>query len=133
MMAESRLDTIAQSPVGARGIAQIMPKTWTELARQNGVRETVSPFDADTGIMLGAIYQMKQRLAWQPTGRTNVQRNDLGLASYNRGLGNILNDQKACGNARLWEQIAPCTARITVETVQYVNRIHSYHAGMAAP
>ena len=107
-----------------------MDGTWKDLIRLQAIKGSISPFDARMSIELGAIYQGKQRRAWGREGRTKKDRNDLGLCAYNRGLGNCLKDQRACGDARLWKDIEPCTAKQTSETVIYVRRINDYYIAM---
>lgn len=135
MIQESGLNPSATSPVGAKGIAQIMDGTWKDLVRLAGVDGALSPYDARTGIQLGALYQMQRRTAWGSPGRTGEQRNALGQAAYNAGMGNILKAQKACGDARLWEHIAPCLVQVTgeknaAETQGYVRNIAKWHRQM---
>lgn len=127
---ESRLDPKAVSPVGAYGLAQIMPKTYEEIVRRLKWDTATTAFDPDRALRAGAYYQGRLRRMWGPTGRTGADRNRLGAASYNAGAGSILKAQKACGDARLWEAIVPClsqiTGRFSRETIQYVDRITIY-------
>ena len=102
---ESRGNPSAESPVGAGGLAQIMPGTQGDIqaAGFKGDR-----FDPQFAIFGGAWYQAKQTAFWGPAGRSPVDRWRLGAAGYNAGNGTILGAQKICSNARLWEQIQPC-------------------------
>lgn len=131
---ESRLDPTAVSGVGAEGIAQMMPGTWIDVIRAMNWPLTVSRRDAALAIEGGAYYQFKQRAAWGTSGRTAIDRNDLGLAAYNAGLGNVLKAQMACADARLWAQISPCLAGVTGqyagETLDYVVKIHHWRGEM---
>lgn len=72
---ESRFRTRAVSPVGARGIMQLMPRT----ARALGVRNS---FDARQNIFGGAKYL--RQLLNQFDGNIN-----LSLAAYNAGPGTV--------------------------------------------
>lgn len=123
--AESAFDPMAVSPVGARGLLQVMPKTYADILRELRWDES-DPFNPERAIRAGVYYQGKARRGWRAGGRTPVQRNDLGLCSYNRGIGNCLSDQVECGSAVLWGAIAVCTARHTTETVVYIERVNSY-------
>lgn len=134
---ESRLDPNARSGVGAAGLAQIMPATWKDLSMALRFPDDVSPFDAAYAIEAGAYYQGKLRRGWGSEGRTGPQRNDLGAASYNAGTGHILAAQRACGQARLWPDIAACLSGITgpqnaAQTTTYVERINRYWKTMEA-
>lgn len=122
----------AVSPVGARGLAQIMPQTWIEVTRRLGWGAAISPFLAEPAIEAGAYYQAQQRRMWGDKGRTAGDRNQLGQASYNAGAGSILKAQKLCGEPRLWAEIAPCltlvTGRYSAETLTYVGNIARWQA-----
>lgn len=129
LCAESDLNAHAKSPVGALGIAQIMPGTWQQIVRDlNWDSAFASPFDPARAIVAGARYQGQQRRAWSAAGRTGQQRNDLGLCAYNAGLGNCLGAQSRCNAARLWPEIAKCLPAVTgplaAETMGYVSTVN---------
>lgn len=133
LCAESHLDPAAVSAVGAEGLAQIMPNTYAEVVRQLHWDSALTAHDPERAIRAGAYYQGNMRRAWKPDGRTGADRNRLGNAAYNAGTGSILKAQRACGDARLWEEISPCMAQITGpqfsrETLTYVDRITGYAA-----
>jgi soluble lytic murein transglycosylase-like protein len=131
---ESHLDPAAVSPVGARGIAQIMPGTWGDLSRRLNFPPAASPHDAKIAIEAGAVYDSDLRRQWRHN-RPPPEAHRLALASYNAGAGHILKAQKACGGALLWSGIAPCLPDITGvhagETLGYVARIEHWRALMA--
>lgn len=123
---ESRLDPAAVSPVGARGLCQAMPKTWSDLQRQLGWRD-VSPHSAKHCIFAGAYMMRQLRKQWK-SQRPALDRQFLAAASYNAGLRNILDAQSLCGGKILYSDIIPCLIRVTglrnsTETVTYVERI----------
>ena len=132
---ESGLRADVCSQAGACGIAQFMPQTWRDVAAQLAFG-AASPFDADLAIAAGAFYQARLRAAWSPRGRSSLDRNDLGAASYNAGLGNVLAAQRRCRDAVLWGEIAPCLGRVTgahaSETVSYVANIRRWWRMMEA-
>jgi soluble lytic murein transglycosylase-like protein len=72
---ESAFNPLAESPVGAQGLMQLMPALQADL----GVKD---PFDPRQNIMAGAQY-LKQLMNKH---HDNV---DLALASYNAGPGNV--------------------------------------------
>ncbi|MGE4526812.1 MAG: transglycosylase SLT domain-containing protein [Rhodospirillaceae bacterium] len=131
---ESRLKPGAVSPVGAAGLAQIMPGTWQDLRRQLHLSPAASPHD-DVAIEAGAYYMARLRRAWSAP-RPPDRRQELAQASYNGGLGNILAAQRACDDARDWSGIAPClpavTGRHAAETTGYVVAIAKWRAMMEA-
>lgn len=131
-MAESGLDPDAISPVGARGLMQIMPATARELAEQTGLPARVN--DPRTAAMLAAFYMRRLYLMWN-SPRPHLDRVALALACYNAGAGNILKAQKAaravgwCSD--LWECVARALPRVTGrhsrETTGYVARINKFY------
>ena len=110
-------------------MAQFMPGTWDEMRRVLEWDAGASRVDARLAIAAGAYYQAKLRRGWGLAGRSGLARNDLGAASYNAGVGNILAAQRRCGGARLWAQIAPCLDGVTgqaAETITYVGNIRRW-------
>jgi len=89
---ESAFDPRATSPVGARGLMQLMPPTAREMARKVGVSyQPARLYDPDLSVRLGTIY-VKELLA---DFDGNVE---LALASYNGGPNRI---------KRLWQESGP--------------------------
>jgi len=133
---ESRLDPNARSPAGAEGIAQFMEPTWRDAIKALRWPQTISRRDAAYAIEGGAWYMRKLRIIWR-RDRAVLDSHDLALASYNAGTGSILKAQKACSDARLWADIAPCLERVTGprnahETRDYVVKIHRWHQAIIA-
>lgn len=83
--AESSWNPRAVSPVGARGIVQIMPATWAELLNRYGGPN--DPFDAAQNFRLGAHYlrEIGEYLARQGVPLT-IRR---VAAAYNGGMGMV--------------------------------------------
>ena len=127
---ESRLESDAVSPVGARGLAQFMPATWAEVTAQLKMGD-VSPHAAKPAIIAGAYYQGRMIRIWR-SPRPAADRYSLGAASYNAGAGNIIKSQKECDGKLLYSEIIEClphvTGRHADETTTYVERIWRYYA-----
>lgn len=121
---ESNLDPNAVSPVGAKGIAQFMDYTWGDM--QKILNTTRDQFNVDLSIQAQAIYMKDLRRNWDRYNRNSCQIHNLALASYNAGIGNILNAQKESDNAKLWRDISPHLIKVTghhsKETIRYVER-----------
>lgn len=79
---ESRFNPTAKSPVGARGLMQLMPKTAAYLAQCMKWEGEVDSYDPAFNIAAGSYYIA--RLIKQFDGDL-----DLALAAYNAGAGNI--------------------------------------------
>jgi len=130
---ESRLRPDAVSAVGAAGLAQIMPDTWQQVARELRLPPGASPHQ-DIAIQAGAYYMARLRRVWS-SPRTSQQRHELAQASYNAGAGNIIRAQSRCGGIT-WSEISPClvqvTGRYAAETLGYVAAIARWRAAMAA-
>ena len=125
---ESRLKPEAVSPVGASGVCQFMPATWKDMQRNLGF--SGDPFIPDLNIQAAASYMKQLRSNWNRRERESYQVNSLAMASYNAGLGNILEAQRVSGNKRLWCEINPYLVQVTgrhhKETIHYVEVIWEY-------
>lgn len=125
---ESAFREDAVSPVGAKGLCQFMPATWDEQTRTAGI--TGHPFNYDLNIQMAAQYMSRLISGWS-SPRPRKDQFSLALASYNAGFGNILNSQKECNNATLYNEIMVClpciTGRHSRETNQYVFRIWAFY------
>lgn len=128
---ESRLDPRAKSPVGARGIAQFMPATWAEVAKELAITDA-DPTNPDQAIVAGAYYMMEQRLFWGKA--LDPDRHKLAAASYNAGAGNIRKAWRICNETYTWVATQPCLVQVTgrhsVETTTYIQRIWKYWTAM---
>lgn len=127
---ESRLDPAVVSPVGAAGLAQFMPGTWAQVARELRLG-SVSPHH-EAAIEAGAWYMAKLRAEWRAGIRTSDDRQRLAQASYNAGLGSLLEAQRRCGGPPGYRDIVAClplvTGRHSAETTGYVDRIAHWRA-----
>ena len=78
MHVESRGDERAISPVGAMGLMQIMPATWSNLRDRHGLGN--DPFDPHDNILAGAAYLREMYDRYGSPGF---------LAAYNAGPGRV--------------------------------------------
>lgn len=109
MRAESGGRSRAVSPVGAMGLMQIMPRTWSILAARYGLGS--DPFDVRANIHGGAAYL---RLMWDRYGDLRLM-----LAAYNAGPGRV--DEYRAGLRHL-----------PAETRSYVARLAPFLIGAPA-
>lgn len=125
---ESQLNPKALSPAGARGIAQFMPATWAEWSVKAGYKGS-SPEDPLAAIPVAAQYMAYLMAQWS-SPRPHIDRLCLALASYNAGLGNMLEAQKRQSGALLYSEIIKglpaVTGKHSQETITYVKRILGY-------
>lgn len=124
-IAESALNPEAVSPVGARGIMQIMPDTFGDIKRSNPMVTHIA--DPKWNIAAGIYYDRQLYREWKKRKKVRVQdRLYFTFASYNAGLGNVLKAYKRAtaryGEVEDWERVEPHTPK---ETRLYVKRINS--------
>lgn len=79
MRVESANDAAAVSPVGAMGLMQIMPATWTMLTTRHGLGS--KPFEPRANILAGAAYLRAMLDRYGDLA--------LALAAYNAGPGRV--------------------------------------------
>lgn len=135
--AESGLKPDATSWVGARGLMQLMPSTYREIASH---RPEFGPIDQPEWNIAAGV--MHDRYLWQLWQKDipDDERYRFMFASYNAGEGTIaraLTVARTKGGAPAWssiEQIAPSVQcwRYT-ETLGYVKRIDSTYAWLTRP
>ncbi len=134
-MAESNIDPTARSGVGARGVMQLMPMTFREIASKNPELTRID--DAESNIAAGVAYDRVLWLRWADDS-VEADRLPFMLASYNAGRGTLLQAQKRARAAqldpRVWpsiEQVAPTVPRWRhVETLGYVRRIAAFRSAL---
>ncbi len=127
-MAESNLDSVASSWVGARGIMQLMPSTFLEIQTKNP--EMTSIDDPEWNIAAGVRHDRSLWRLWTDPDTENDRRNFM-FASYNAGRTTILNAQATAQSRnldhRLWpsiEAVAPEVPKWRYqETLGYVRKI----------
>ncbi len=128
-VAESRLDSKAKSYVGAKGIMQIMPRTFQEIKRKNPSIKG-SSLQPRWNIAAGINYNRSIWNLWK-ADRSFQDRLNFMFGSYNAGKGNILRAQKIAKNRLLdpniWGSIEKTLPKITgkhsKETIDYVHKI----------
>jgi len=112
IMQESRFNINARSPVGARGLMQIMPGTEIELRRELDL-EKIRIYPREN--IAAGIYHMKKQYQMFPNADLE-DRLKLSLASYNCGVGRILDAQDIARfqrkEANNWQSIREYLSRL---------------------
>lgn len=116
-IAESALDHKAKSHVGARGLMQIMPRTFDDISKKN---PHFKELDAPKWNIAAGIYY--DRTLYRKFKKTTAQdKLYMTFASYNAGYSRILRASKKTENKeKNWEEIKPFLPK---ETRGYVTRI----------
>ncbi len=109
---ESAGNPKAVSPVGAKGLMQLMDATGKEWHKKLGMQEPYNPFDAEQNKAIGTAYI--EWLLGQFSGNDK-----LALAAYNGGIGYIRKKLKLL-SAKRYEDIEPFLYR---ETREYVKKV----------
>ncbi len=130
-MAESNLDSTATSRVGARGVMQLMPGTFREIASRNPELERID--NPEMNIAAGIAYDRQLWVRWEKDS-VNADLARFVFASYNAGRTTMLHAQQSARAAALdprqWrniETVAPQVPRWGhVETLGYVRRIAEF-------
>lgn len=90
--AESGWNPDAESPVGAEGLSQFMPGTWTTWGRDEDGNGRSSPYDPGDAIMAQGRYDCalaRQVQGYKDRGEASGETLDLALAAYNAGPGAV--------------------------------------------
>ena len=127
-IAESGLRENAKSWVNAKGIMQIMPKTFIELQKTNNqLKDVMTPrWNICAGIYYDSILFKK----WKED-RIFIDRMRFTMGSYNAGFRTILRAQKVSRekgfNGRDWESIKMVAPKVYrwrhKETLNYIKKI----------
>jgi membrane-bound lytic murein transglycosylase F len=132
-IAESNLKEDVKSWVNAKGIMQLMPRTFREIQKKN---PSFARIDTPRwNIAAGLYYDAQLYEKWQAP-RPLVDRLSFTFGSYNAGFRTILRAQKACEkhglNENHWESIKSVAPQVPrwrhTETVTYVDKIHTLMA-----
>lgn len=129
-IAESNLDSDAKSHVGAKGIMQIMPKTFKEIKYKHPSIKG-STLQPKWNIAAGIYYDRNIWKLWKEK-RPFKDRLAFMFGSYNAGKGNILKTQKLAKSKGLdpnrWSSIEKnlihVTGKHSKETIGYVDKIN---------
>lgn len=134
-MAESGLDPTARSPVGARGVMQLMPATYRLI--QSARPEFRAIDDPEWNIAAGILHDRDLWMAWERRVPER-ERWSFVVGSYNAGEGTILRARRVAQDAKLepslWrsiESVAPTVDRWRYrETLGYVRTIDSNYRAL---
>ena len=135
-MAESNLDSAAQSYVGARGIMQLMPSTFAQIQSRRTEFESID--HVEWNIAAGILHDRYLWQRWKDLGMDEERRRFM-FASYNAGEGPILRARGLARTRQLdahaWasiEQVAPEVRRWRYrETLGYVRKIQRNYRQLA--
>ena len=131
-IAESSMNENAQSPVGARGLMQLMPSTFAEIQSSNPEFEKID--DPVWNIAAGIYYDRTLFRAWKEIDSVDEKLN-FTFGSYNAGRGTIMKAQLKAKEQNLdhtyWENIVSIAPEVPKwkheETLGYVQNIRKYH------
>jgi membrane-bound lytic murein transglycosylase MltF len=128
-IAESGLKPLAKSPCGAKGLMQLMPGTFRELA---GKHEIIKGDlrDPESNVAAGIIYNFELWSKWEEN-RSFLDRLAFMFASFNAGAFNVYKAWKLAGergkNPNCWRSVSGALPHVTGdkarETIRYVDRI----------
>jgi membrane-bound lytic murein transglycosylase F len=135
--AESELNPNAVSPRGALGIMQWMPSDWPEWRDKCGYGADVTPLMAAPAIDCACAYMAFLYRQWSAP-RPEFDRWRLALASYNAGLGNLIDAQDKASGVNDFMSIISYLPVVTgaanaAQTFNYVDRIGRIHASLRRP
>ncbi len=130
-IAESNLNSDAKSHVGAKGIMQIMPKTFEEIKYKNpSIKGTAQ--QPKWNIAAGIYYDRTIWTLWKAK-RSFLDKIAFMFGAYNAGKGNILKAQKIAKknglDPNIWvsieQSLMDVTGRHSKETIGYVKKINT--------
>ncbi|MDR3631326.1 MAG: transglycosylase SLT domain-containing protein [Desulfocapsaceae bacterium] len=132
-LAESNLNPLAVSPVGAKGIMQVMPATAVETAERLNLGH-FDLTDPETNIRIGISYDLQCFNFWK--NETGVERFRFMFASYNAGCGNILKAQRLAAITNQWGPVSGHLPEVTEDnawqTIDYVKHIEAFYSQIKA-
>ncbi len=117
-IAESNLNESAASPVGARGVMQILPSTFDDIQKDNPTFLLLD--DPRWNIAAGIFYDRQLYRKWRKP-LPSEERLFLAFSSYNAGYGRVLTAVKRTRNDKYtWQEVK---RHLPSETKGYVSRI----------
>jgi len=117
-IAESNLNENASSPVGAKGVMQIMPETFEEIRGQNPTYVALN--EPRWNIAAGIFYDRQLYRKWRKP-LPSAERLFLAFSSYNAGYGRVLKAVKRTKKDNYsWIEVKK---HLPSETRGYVSRI----------
>jgi len=137
-MAESNLVPSATSNVGARGLMQLMPSTYAQIASTRPQYQEIN--DPQWNIAAGILHDRGLWSVWDKRVVPDDQTHFM-FASYNAGDGTIAHAQSVARRSQLdpraWESIVEVAPKVTHwryhETLGYVRDIEANYAFLSAP
>ncbi|MEM1144232.1 MAG: transglycosylase SLT domain-containing protein [Pseudomonadota bacterium] len=128
-VAESNLNPDAKSYVGARGIMQLMPATFSEVSEKSDI--IAGTLDEPRWNIAAGIWYNKHQFDYWQKGRSLEERLKFMYGSYNAGRMNLRKAQREALdlglNPLVWESmyqaLPPVTGKHSTETLNYVERI----------
>lgn len=137
-IAESGLQKNARSWTNAKGVMQLMPRTFAELKKKNP--ELSNVMEPRWNIAAGVYYDSSIFSKWQED-RTFLDRMRFMFGSYNAGFRTILRAQRLSRkkgfDGRDWESIKKIAPDVTrwhhQETLGYINKIEILMGDAAQP
>ncbi|MBL6988561.1 MAG: transglycosylase SLT domain-containing protein [Bacteriovoracaceae bacterium] len=131
-IAESNLKSNAKSWVNAKGVMQVMPRTYQSIKKELGILGDI--LNPKWNIAAGLYYDRKMWNYWK-TKRPLKDRIFFMFASYNAGAATILRAQRTCKragmNENLWHNIAKIAPKVRKwrqkETLGYIKKINRLH------
>ena len=137
-MAESQLVPTAASRAGARGLMQLMPSTFREVASKNPEFQSID--DPTWNIAAGICYDRQLWGRWSE-GLVELERTRFVLGSYNAGRATLLRARSLAEQRRLdvaqWASIRVVAPEVPkwrhTETLGYVDKIETNLQWLCAP
>jgi len=129
-IAESNLNNNAKSWVNAKGIMQIMPRTFNEIKKKNPSFVDIN--QPRWNIAAGIYYDKSIYRKWKAP-RPFVDKMNFTFAAYNAGFSTIVKAQKKCKqtgmNENLWGNVRSVAPKVRAwrykETLGYVDKIYN--------